>query len=155
MGWDEYFLALCAHVARKSKDRSTRVGCVVVGPDHEIRSTGFNGFPRGCDDSRESWHERPLKYKVTEHAERNAIYNAARCGTPLKGCTLYVPWRPCADCARGVIQSGIVEVVMDPDHVPDPALLERWKEDHAAALMMFMEARVVVRYGEKPTSKGD
>lgn len=147
MNWDQYFAEMCRTVASKSKDRSTKVGCVVVGPDHEIRSTGFNGFPRGVDDSREDWHQRPLKYRVTEHSERNAIYNAARCGIVLNRCTLYVPWHPCADCARGIIQSGISEVVMDPTYTVDPALAERWREDHEIAVMLLQETHVLVRFG--------
>ena len=43
--WDRRFLDLATHIAT-GKDPSTKVGCVVVGSDREIRSTGFNGFPR-------------------------------------------------------------------------------------------------------------
>jgi dCMP deaminase len=43
MKWDKRFLDLAAHIAKWSKDPSTQVGCVVVGADREIRSTGFNG----------------------------------------------------------------------------------------------------------------
>ena len=48
--WDLRFLELARHISDWSKDPSTKVGCVVVGPDREIRSTGFNGFPRGIKD---------------------------------------------------------------------------------------------------------
>ena len=51
--WDERFLELAKQIASWSKDPSTQVGCVVVGPDREIRSTGFNGLPRGIEDSEE------------------------------------------------------------------------------------------------------
>lgn len=110
MDWDQYFLVIATAVASKSKDLSTDVGCVIVGPDHEIRSTGFNGFPRGCRDDVEDRKERPLKYVYTEHAERNAIYNAARNGVPLNWCTMYITHAPCTKCARGIIQAGIKEV---------------------------------------------
>ena len=76
---DDRFMNL-AYVAEWSKDRSTKVGCVVIGPDREVRSMGYNGFPRGINDEIERRHARPDKY--TEHAERNAIYNAARVGVP-------------------------------------------------------------------------
>lgn len=147
MTWDDYFLRLARAVAAKSKDASTQVGCVIVGPDREVRSTGYNGFPRGADDDRADWHVRPLKYKVTEHAERNAIYNAARHGAGLKGCTIYVPWHPCSDCARGVIQSGIAAVVLDPGYDMDPALRERWADDLAVAADLFETCGVAVRWG--------
>ena len=101
-----------AHVAATvSKDRSRRIGAVVVGPDDEVRSTGTNGFPRGIDDDVEARHRAPEKYAWTEHAERNAIYNAARIGVSTAGCTLYATAFPCMDCARAIVQSGIALIV--------------------------------------------
>jgi dCMP deaminase len=111
---DNYFMSLAVTVSAASKDRSTKVGCVVVGPDNEIRSTGFNGFPRGVNDNAPERHERPAKYLWTEHAERNAIYNAARMGTALKHCRLYCTFAPCMDCARAIVQAGICEVITPP-----------------------------------------
>src|SRR5690349_7537513 len=104
--WDSRFMELALLVGSWSKDRSRQVGCVVVGPDNEIRSTGYNGFPREVDDSVEARHVKPAKYRWTEHAERNAIYNACLIGTPLKGCKMYLSWFPCMDCARAIAQSG-------------------------------------------------
>ena len=75
--WNSRFMDLARLVAGWSKDTSTKVGCVIIGPDKEIRSTGYNGFPRGVDDTIPAGHERPAKYDFTEHAERNAIYNAS------------------------------------------------------------------------------
>ena len=56
---------------------------------------------------------RPEKYKWIEHAERNAVYNAARMGAALAGCTAYLNWEPspCSDCCRAFIQAGITTVV--------------------------------------------
>ena len=51
--WDKRFLDLAKHISDWSKDPSTKVGCIVVGEDREIRSTGFNGFPRGIEDKQE------------------------------------------------------------------------------------------------------
>ena len=84
MNWTEYFLGLAEQVKLKSKDQSTQIGAVIVGEDNEVLSTGYNSFPRGMDDSKQERQERPEKYFWFEHAERNAIYNAARVGTPLK-----------------------------------------------------------------------
>lgn len=111
MDWDDYFCSMLPLVASKSKDNSVKIGAIIVGPDHEIRSTGYNGFPRGIID-KPARFERPEKYVWTEHAERNAIYNAARIGVSLKDCTLYLNWWPCPDCARGIIQVGIKEVII-------------------------------------------
>lgn len=139
--WPRRFMDLAELVAGWSKDRSTKVGAVVVGPDMEIRSVGFNGFPRGVDDGPDSRHARPDKYRWTEHAERNAVYNAARFGAPLRSCALFCTHMTCADCARAVIQSGLLAVV----HLPvEPGLAERFAEDFLVAREMYAEAGVAV-----------
>lgn len=141
MKWDEYFLRMADLVSEKSKDRSTKVGAVIVGEDHEVRSTGYNGFPRGINDGVEDRHERPAKYAWTEHAERNAIYNAARNGTHLLGSTMYISaWFPCADCARAVIQAGIVCIVVNKAR--ENKLDSRWNESCAIGMEMLLEAGV-------------
>ena len=71
--WDVRFLELADHISSWSKDPSTKVGCIIVGADREIRSTGFNGFPRGIDDSEERLTDREEKYPLICHAEENAI----------------------------------------------------------------------------------
>jgi dCMP deaminase len=140
--WDSRFMALARHIGEWSKDRSRRVGCVVVGPGNEIRSTGFNGFPRGVEDDIDERHERPSKYQWTEHAERNAIYNAARAGIPLVGCRMYLPWFPCVDCARAIIQVGIAELVcMKPD-LTDP----KWGDDFTMVPQLLEEGGVELRW---------
>ena len=93
-GWDQYYLQICQVVAGRSKDPNTQIGCVVVGPNHEIRSTGYNSFPRGIRDDVPERLVRPAKYLWIEHAERNAICNAARAGTATEGCTIYVEIMP-------------------------------------------------------------
>lgn len=111
--WNQLFIEQAQLISTKSKDPSTQVGAILVGPDNEIRSAGYNDFPRGIDDSISERRERPTKYAWTEHAERNCIYNAARVGIPTKGCTLYLNFEPipCTDCARAIIQSGIIEII--------------------------------------------
>lgn len=143
MRWKEYFSNIAELVSTKSKDRSTRVGAVIVGLDHEILSTGYNGFPRGVDDAVDSRHDRPIKYFYTEHAERNAIFNAARHGTSLKGSTIYLNFSlyPCPDCARAIIQSGITKVV----GVKGKTFTgkgDHWKESFKISKEMFDEAGV-------------
>lgn len=141
--WDQRFLALAKHIAEWSKDPSTQVGCVVVGPDREIRSTGFNGFPRGIEDRLERLADRAQKYPLICHAEENAIMHAARIGVALKDCVAYVTWPPCTRCARSLIQAGIREVVYPaPIDIP-----ERWQEDFQLSKDMFSEAGVLVREG--------
>ena len=113
VSWDELFILQAALIAQKSKDPSTKVGCVIVGDDNAILSMGFNGFPRGVDESDPNRWKRPEKYNWIEHAERNAIYNAARHGINLIGARVYLNWepKPCADCTRALIQAGIKEII--------------------------------------------
>jgi dCMP deaminase len=137
-------MELALHVASWSKDRSTQVGCVIVGPDREVRAIGYNGFPRNIVDDDESRHQRPEKYLWTEHAERNAIYSAARTGVSLDRCTMYLPWFPCMDCARAIVQVGLAELVAYEPDLDNP----RWGSDFVAARALFSEASVRVRvYG--------
>ena len=75
--WDGRFIELAKHISGWSKDPSTKVGCVVVGEDREIRSTGFNGFPRGIEDDSDRLEDREQKYPLICHAEENAIMHAA------------------------------------------------------------------------------
>ena len=139
--WDQRFLDLAKHISGWSKDPSTKVGCVVVGEDREIRSTGFNGFPRGIADDGERLSDREQKYPLICHAEENAIMHAARIGISLKDCTAYVTWPPCTRCARSLIQAGVVEVVYPGDiEIPD-----RWIEDFERSNSMMKEAGVITR----------
>jgi dCMP deaminase len=137
--WHEYFLRIAATVALKSKDESSKIGAVIVGPEHEIRSTGYNGFPRGFDDNDYSKQQRPIKYKYFEHAERNAIYNAARFGASTKDCTMYCQWPPCTDCARAIVQSGIKQLVVQHRVIECP---ERWRKDMKIALSILNKCGV-------------
>tara|TARA_B100001113_G_scaffold65272_1_gene50099 strand:- start:1512 stop:1949 length:438 start_codon:yes stop_codon:yes gene_type:complete len=139
--WDTRFLDLALHISGWSKDPSTQVGCVVVGPDREIRSTGFNGFPRGINDTIERLEDRSQKYPMICHAEENAIMHAARIGISLKDCTAYVTWPPCSRCARSLIQAGVSEIV----YPNDSEIPERWHDDFAIATRMFNEAGISYR----------
>ena len=139
--WDQRFIDLAFHLSGWSKDPSTKVGCVVVGEDREIRSTGFNGFPRGISDDNERLTDRAKKYPLICHAEENAIMHAARIAVSLKGNTAFVTWPPCSRCARSLIQAGIKEVVYPtPQEIP-----ERWLEDFETSSGMLKEAGVLVR----------
>src|SRR3989338_3606723 len=92
------YLDIALAAAQLSKDTSTKVGAIIVGPTNEVRSLGYNGAPRGCNaDEDERGRTRPEKYFWFSHAEMNAITNAARVGTPLDGSSLVVSHPPCMD----------------------------------------------------------
>lgn len=142
--WDSYYLDICRVVAKRSKDPDTQLGAVIVGPAKEIRSTGYNSLPRHIRDDVEERRQRPTKYLWMEHAERNAIYNAARCGTPLEGCTLYVELMPCMDCARAIVQAGIMEVVVDSERMARYDS-EKYNPHFDNVRLLFEEAGVRMR----------
>ena len=142
--WDSRWIDLSTLVSTWSKDRSRGVGCVIVDYRNAVVSLGWNGFPRGVDDDAEIRHTRPLKYSYTEHAERNAIYNAASMGSKLKGCRMYSTLFPCSDCSRAIIQSGINLVVCPEPDWED----ERWGEQFTISRTMLEEARVGIRFME-------
>jgi dCMP deaminase len=138
--WVARFGALAEEISTWSKDPSSQVGAVIVRPDRTIASIGFNGFPRGVEDSQDRIANRDTKLLYTIHAEMNAILSAKE---PLKGYSLFVwPFQPCAHCAASIIQAGIKDV-----YCPFNAHLdtyERWADSFKAALQMFDEAEVRV-----------
>lgn len=135
--WAEYFMDMATHVASRSKDPATKVGCVVISADRAILATGYNGIPRRVKDL-EVRMQRPDKYLWTAHAEENAIASSARIGARLDGATIYVTHPPCARCARGLIQAGVVKVVVGDGKTNMP------EEEFLVADQMFAEAEVVV-----------
>lgn len=136
--WDTRFLNLAAHTAQWSKDPSTKVGAVIVDKNQRVVSLGYNGFPRGVEDSPERLDDRATKYKLVVHAEENAILFAQR---DLSGHTMYLsPLPPCSSCTGKVIQSGITRVV---SAVPPEGIPERWMEDIQLAGRLCKEAKVV------------
>ena len=98
------------------------------------------------DDEVAERHERPAKYSWTEHAERNAIYNAAKLGIGLDGCTAYVNWFPCIDCARAIVQAGVLRLVgLQPDHAD-----VRWGSEFEFASGMLGESGIEVTLYDFP-----
>jgi dCMP deaminase len=145
MNWTEYFLEIAEVVKLKSKDQSTQIGAVVVGEGRNVLSTGYNSFPRGLDDSLQERQERPEKYFWMEHAERNAIYNAALEGVSLKNSTIYLTsGLPCMDCARGIVNSGIKIVWCK--RVCTTKNKEKWEESQKKSLQLLNECGVEVCY---------
>ena len=140
--WDRRWMDLASLVSTWSKDQSRKAGSVIVNERNVLVSLGWNGFPRGILDDVPSRHERPVKYLWTEHAERNASFNAAAEGHPLKGCRLYVQMYPCADCARAIIQSGIQEVISIAPNWNDST----YQKSYQVTGKMLSEAGVSVRF---------
>ena len=146
--WDMRFLQLCGVVGSWSEDQSRQVGAVIVGAAHEVRAIGFNGLPRGVNGSVKERHNRDAgeKYYWFEHAERNAIFNAARSGVSTENCRIYSSLFPCADCARAIIQSGIIQL----NSYSAPEQDATYIRSFSVSMEMFEEARVEVRLFKQP-----
>lgn len=120
-----------------SKDPSTKVGAVFIDPtDYSILSHGYNGMPRGVDESIPERQERPLKYSYYEHAERNAIYNLVR--RHLKNTIVLSTEQPSISCARALIAVGATSVYFPMPKQETPEL--------EIVMTLFAETGVSVGY---------
>jgi dCMP deaminase len=136
--WDQRYIRLAREVASWSKDPSRKIGAVAVGAKGQVLAQGYNGFPRGIDDSQERYNDRERKYGLVVHAEMNVIYNATYNGISLDGATLYVTGLPvCSECAKGIIQVGIRRVVIDEIDIPGP-----WQDSWLKTKEMFNECNL-------------
>src|SRR4051812_20448744 len=133
------FMAVALRAAKASPDPSTQNGAVFVTRDGKLHTRGFNAFPFGVAYTEERW-ERPRKYSIIEHAERNALYSAAANGMATYGGTLVSPWAACADCARAIIQCGCSELV----RLGNGDTNARWDESIAIADEMMREAGILI-----------
>ena len=136
---DIRYLNLAKEISSWSKDPSTKVGAVIVGDKDQIISQGYNGFPRGFNDSDDIYKNKPVKYKYIIHAEANAIYNALYNGAYVEGATIYIHGLPvCCECAKAIVQSGIARVVYDSEPK------ERWIQSCADAMDICEQAGIEV-----------
>jgi dCMP deaminase len=135
----EFFLKELQRAAAKSKDTRAQVGAVLIDKHGNYLLNACNDFPNGVADTPER-RGRPEKYLYTEHAERNAIYAAARKGYALQGGTIVQSWYPCADCARGIVQAGIIRVFCEKPNFQDP----RWGATFKAGERILIEGGVVI-----------
>jgi dCMP deaminase len=147
INWTEYFMSVANISAMRSKDPTTQVGVCIVNSDKKIVGTGYNGMPKGLDDvfpwgKEGEWNE--TKYKFVVHAELNAILNSTR---ELKGCILFTTLFPCSDCAKAIVQSGIVEVIYLSDK-------NNGKEDNQAAKAILSACGITYKPFTKEEDNG-
>ena len=136
--WDKRWLEIAGLVSTWSKDPSTQIGAIAV-KDKRLVSTGYNGFPRGIQDYDDRWNNREEKYKYVVHAEMNCIYNANYHNQSLKDSTMYIVGLPvCHECAKGIIQAGVVRVVAKYKDAP-----LKWSKSTEITTKMFKEAGIV------------
>lgn len=127
-----YYLGIAEAVSKRSTCLSKRYGAVVV-KDNVVRSTGFNGAPRGRKNCTDIGYcprlanniKRGTDYSTScrsVHGEMNAIINASP--EELKDATLYLygydraknemvrEANCCPICKRLIINAGIKDVVV-------------------------------------------
>jgi dCMP deaminase len=136
--WDKRFMEMADLVATWSScyQQNRQVGAVIVR-DKRVLTTGYNGAPAGiksCVEKGECLRRKmniqsgtraELCYAI--HAEQNAIIQAARIGTSVKGATLYCTHQPCVICSKMIVNAGIAKVFFRHDY-PDEFSLEIFKE---------------------------
>ena len=94
--------------ATNSYCKRRQVGALIV-KDRMIISDGYNGTPSGFENECEDENNRSKPYVL--HAEANAITKVAKSNNSSEGATLYITASPCMDCAKLIIQAGIIRVV--------------------------------------------
>ena len=101
-------MSIAEAVAEKSKDPSSKMGCVIVDNNKRIIATGYNGLLQGADESKMTLSERPMKYYFAIHSEMNAVLFAHQ---DLTGCTIYNRVATCENCLKYCLQAGIKRFV--------------------------------------------
>ena len=150
-------LVECYKLATKSRDLSSQNGAGLFSREGEFLGQGYNDFPCGVEWTEERASTRPIKYEYTEHAERNAVFDAAigcqhgdtYTRDPLHNCVMVCPWAACADCARAIIQIGVKHLYVHKqrmDLTNQGAHAAQWADKVDRALGMMLEAGVEIHY---------
>lgn len=146
ISWDEYFMGVALLSAKRSKDPATQVGACIVNNKNKIVGAGYNGLPAGCNDNEFPWDKQgdflQTKYPYVCHAELNAILN--NIGMDLHGCRIYTALFPCNECAKAIIQSGIIEVIYLSDKYDgsDTSVASKRMLDTAGVSYRKVEAQI-------------
>ena len=117
--WDDYFMATAVLLSTRSPCERLHVGCLLVSGgarSNRIIAAGYNGFLPG---SPHVSRVRDGHEQATVHAEQNAVADAARRGSSLEGCIVYVTHYPCINCAKILSAAGISEVRYREDYHND------------------------------------
>ncbi|PTB68631.1 hypothetical protein BBK36DRAFT_1166532 [Trichoderma citrinoviride] len=135
-GWDTYFMALASLASQRSNCMKRRVGCVLVGRERRVISTGYNGTPRGLRNCADGGCPRcnegnssgvGLATCLCIHAEENALLEAGR-ERIREGSVLYCDTCPCLTCSIKICQVGIAEVVYAHGYSMDTEAAEVFRQ---------------------------
>lgn len=130
--WNEYFLQIARLVASRSTCLRKQVGAVIV-KDRHILATGYNGSPKGTRHCTEIGCVREemniphgARYEMCRacHGEENAILQSACHGVSIEGADIYCTHKPCINCTKMILNSGIKRVFYETDDLPVNELQE-------------------------------
>lgn len=127
--------------AQKSTNISTQNSALLVDDNGNIIISAVNSFPNRIAETAERQQDKPIRKKYSVHAERNAIYAAAKSGIKIEGLTMVSPWATCTECAWAIIQSGIKRLVTHKQALDRST---HWQEDIDFAFGMLREAGVEI-----------
>jgi dCMP deaminase len=133
-------MELANEAALKSPNRVRKVGAVLAAADG-TRIERCNDFPTGVRDLEER-HEGDGRFVWMEHAERNAIFEAAKLGTATKSAILATTFFPCIDCARAIVQAGIAHLCTPAPDYADAV----WGESFLRSRVILEEGGVVMHF---------
>ena len=147
----EKLMAKAYHNALQSPDPSSQNGAVLVkrqpNGQLDIVANGYNHFYKGIPPEVE---DRDKKLQGIEHAERDAIYNAASRGIETQGSILICPWAACYDCARAIMGSGCDALIY---HKQRNALTHSpWVENVNEALTWIQNSGIYIFEFDGPCS---
>lgn len=116
--YDIAYMRMAKAIAELSYAQKKKVGSIIVSPEGQVISQGFNGTPTGFDNCCEDvLPDGTLKTKPEVlHSESNALMKCAKYTSSTKDATLYVTLSPCINCAKLIIQAEIKRVVYLEDY---------------------------------------
>lgn len=134
--WAQRLFEMAELVSQWSKDPIQCVGAAIASPDFRNFSLGYNGFPRGIKDDPARLGVMQTKNQLMVHAELNAILNSS---TVVRGWTMATTKFPCSECAKAIIQAGIVCLVTQKWGEGS-----KWAPQQQLAEEMFKEANMAI-----------
>lgn len=137
-------IAAAIAVARQSPNRVRKVGALLLPRGGAAPLAACNTWPAGVQENEER-HQGDGRLVWMEHAERNAIYAAARAGVATDGASLASTLFPCLDCARAIVQAGIRHLHTLPPDLSDPV----WGASFVPSQVILQEGGVLLHFSTR------
>ena len=141
MNWPEYFYDMANLVAKKSKDQSTQIGAVIVGPIMKFVQQVTIVFQKDLTMIYKN-DKKDRKVLLDRTRRTQCFVQCSKIGVSTKDCTMYLNCGvPCCDCARGIINSGIKTIYICEHDITKSA---HWIEHSKRSMEMFTESGVEI-----------